>query len=239
MTFIAGRPALGIGRSRSSVMSMLPCAWTSSGLAPGTSARMRAFSLPGGSRQSTWSPGSRTVSAPATMASSPRKTRPTSTPSGRRTSRSGRCADGESSLTSISTSSMFSRLSESSGTKRCDGSSCWIIETIMVEAQIVASTSSRSKVGWLRGSLTRATTLGTWYSCLASWAMTTLSSSSPVTATTRSRARDARLLEDPHLRAVAEEKAVLELGAQQVVARAPLLDDDELVTQTLETARRH
>ena len=73
----ARRPASCAGRSHSPVMSMLACAWTSSGLAPGTSARMSAFSLPGGSRQSTWSPGSRTVSArrrwrPRRAARSPR-----------------------------------------------------------------------------------------------------------------------------------------------------------------------
>ncbi len=57
---------------------------------------------------------------------------------------------------------------------------------MLVAAQMVASTPSRSKVGWLNGLLTRATTLGTPNFSLDTWLMMMLSSSSPVTATTMS-----------------------------------------------------
>ena len=56
-----------------------------------------------------------------------------------------------------------------------------------VVAQMVASTPSRSNVGWLNGLLTRATTLGTPNFSLATCEMMMLSSSSPVTATTMSQ----------------------------------------------------
>ena len=57
---------------------------------------------------------------------------------------------------------------------------------MLVAAQIVASMPSTSKVGWLKGLLTRATTFGAAYLSLAICEMMMLSSSSPVTATTRS-----------------------------------------------------
>ncbi len=56
-----------------------------------------------------------------------------------------------------------------------------------VVAQMVASTPSRSNVGWLNGLLTRATTLGTPNFSFETCEMMMLSSSSPVTATTMSQ----------------------------------------------------
>ncbi len=56
-------------------------------------------------------------------------------------------------------------------------------------AQIVGEMPSRSKCAWLRGSLTRAITFGTPNFSFASWQMTRLSSSSPVSASTMSGGR--------------------------------------------------
>ena len=53
-------------------------------------------------------------------------------------------------------------------------------------AETVSVIPTMSKCGWLRGSLTRAITFGTPYFSLATWQTMMLSSSSPVTATTRS-----------------------------------------------------
>ena len=55
-----------------------------------------------------------------------------------------------------------------------------------VVALTVFSMPRRSKVAWLKGLFTRATTLGTPNFSSAIWAMMMLSSSSPVTATTMS-----------------------------------------------------
>jgi hypothetical protein len=56
-------------------------------------------------------------------------------------------------------------------------------------AETVGEMPSRSKYGWLRGSLMRAITLFTPYFSRASWQMMMLSSSSPVEAMSRSGGR--------------------------------------------------
>ena len=56
-------------------------------------------------------------------------------------------------------------------------------------AQTVGEMPSRSKCAWLRGSLTRAITFGVPYFSFASWQMTMLSSSSPVSASMMSGGR--------------------------------------------------
>ena len=64
-----------------------------------------------------------------------------------------------------------------------------------------------------------------------------LSSSSPVTATTRSARCDARPLEDPQLGAVAVLDGVLELLLDAQVAAAVALDERDLVALGDELAR--
>ena len=71
-------------------------------------------------------------------------------------------------------------------TSSCWGSSCSISARIVAVAETVRLIPSIAKCRWLRGSLTRAITLGTPYFSLATWQTMMLSSSSPVAAITRS-----------------------------------------------------
>ena len=92
-------------------------------------------------------------------------------------------------------------------------------------AQTVGEIPSRSKCGWLRGSLTRAMTFGTPYFSLAICVITMLSSSSPVKA----RTLHAGLLEDEELGRISLHGLMLELRLQPLEAVAVLLDDRRLV----------
>ena len=95
---------------------------------------------------------------------------------------------------------------------------------MLVAAQMVASMPSTSKVGWLNGLLTRATTLGA-----AVLEPGDLRDDDVVLVVAghghdQVGAADAGLLEHPDLGAVAEHEVVAELLEQQVVARLALLD---------------
>ena len=105
-------------------------------------------------------------------------------------------------------------------------------------AQTVGEMPSRSKCAWLRGSLTRAITFWTPYFSFASWQMTMLSSSSPVSASTMSGGRAMPgALEHEQLGRVAALHLVLELVLEPVEAVAALLDQRHLVPEAQERAR--
>ena len=105
-------------------------------------------------------------------------------------------------------------------------------------AQIVGEMPSRSKCAWFRGSFTRAITFGTLYFSFAIWQMMRLSSSSPVTASTRSGGRRMPgALEDEELRSVAAVDDVLELLLERREPVAALLDQRHLVTRAEQEAR--
>ena len=72
---------------------------------------------------------------------------------------------------------------------RAAGTSCSTSARMPDVAQTVWVIPSRSKCCWFLGSLTRAIAFGTPYPSFAIWAMTRLSSSSPVTASTMSGGR--------------------------------------------------
>src|SRR6476660_3052728 len=105
---------------------------------------------------------------------------------GRFSSRTYLPAAGDPEPIANSTISRFSRFRSIRVTSSCCGSWCSIKARIVAVAETVSVIPTMSKCGWLRGSLTRAITFGTPYFSLATWQTMMLSSSSPVTAITRS-----------------------------------------------------
>ena len=105
-------------------------------------------------------------------------------------------------------------------------------------ADTVGEMPSRSKYGWLRGSLTRAIVVSTPYFSRASWQMIDVVL---VVAGDRDddvgRALDAGALEHEELGRVALVHLVLELGLEHVVARVALLDQRHLVPGADQRAR--
>src|SRR3954468_12824093 len=138
---------------------------------------------------STWSPASSVVEPTAISAFPERMTEMSRAPSGSDSRSTFFPAEGESFEIWTSTISRFSLRSSSRWTSWCSGTSCSMSAMMFEVAQIVGEMPSRSKCAWLRGSFTRAITFGAPYFSFASWQMTRLSSSSPVTASTRSGGR--------------------------------------------------
>ena len=127
-----------------------------------TRALRRRSSSPGLRIAITWSPGRITVSRPATSATPFRVIETSRTSSGSERPATRLPAAGASGETCSSTTSSPSRRSSSSFTSPCSGTSCSTRPSRPDVAHRVRVTPSRSKCAWLRGSLTRATTFGTW-----------------------------------------------------------------------------
>src|SRR6266581_1384393 len=84
-------------------------------------------------------------------------------PSGSRSFSTVVPAHGEDLSICTSTISRFSLRSSSRCTRSCSGTSCSTRPRMLEVAHTVGEMPSRSKCGWLRGSLTRAITFGTPY----------------------------------------------------------------------------
>src|SRR5262245_18482662 len=125
------------------------------------SARRRSIAEGLGTTASTSSPGLNTVEgSPSSFLPSP-NTEMRREPSGSTMSPAFLPAAGEPASTCTSTTTSPSSWSSSSRTSPCSGTSCSTRPRMLVVAQSVWVTPSRSKCCWLRGSLTRATAFGT------------------------------------------------------------------------------
>src|SRR5680860_1000138 len=143
-------------------------------------------SIPMSSTSSTSSPPFTTDSPVGTKPPPSRRIEITSDPSGRARSRTAVPSATDPAATSISMISSCSRLRSSRCTRPYLGTSCSISRRIRSVADTAGLIPSSSKCWRLRGLLQRATTLSTPYFSPAIWQMRMLSSSSPVTAITRS-----------------------------------------------------
>src|SRR4051794_7792102 len=146
-----------------------------------------ADSRPGSRMTMTSSPASTTVSAVGTRPGpSLGRTEMTSAPSGRPMSTMALPAAGAPSRTSTSMISSCSRSRSRRWTRPYCGTSCSISRRIRSVAETAGWIPRSLKCSRFRGLLTRATIRATRYFSFATWQMRMLSSSSPVTAMTRS-----------------------------------------------------
>src|SRR5215211_5953225 len=143
-------------------------------------------SMPTSSTSRTSSPACMTESPAGTNPPPPRRIEITREPSGNPRSLTVRPAASEPSATSSSMISSRSSGRSSRCTRPYFGTSCSISRRMRSVAEITGFTPSSSKCWRLRGLLHRATTLVTPYFSRATCEIRMLSSSSPVTATTRS-----------------------------------------------------